>query len=216
MAILSVQTGEALSSKEIDFDLLDSNTQQNLVDEWVNDNVIQIVNELAESTLQNPESEYWETLHAISVYEDWEEPARYEGWIPLNEWLGQFKDGKGEHSFLTAWRAIYREEGYQCNLKTALEDDEFFVHSETVNGYLIINESNHHNNWQDLCEYQSIDPYTEDAMQYFQVSEHFDAYVGGSEYIMGLLVWPRFCRGQDISLDNNVIYAYRQFHNKYL
>lgn len=205
MAIISTQTGKELPPEEINFDLLDSDTQQQLVTDWVNSNVIQCITYLVENNLKL-DDEDTEKLDSMALSYDYEETARQNNWIRLSEWL------QGS-STATKWGIV--KEMYSGCISDALEDENTYVETYPCHGIDLIALSEYED-WEELCNEEGLDCIPDEVYEYYIVSHHFNAYVGGAENLAGLLIWPRFCTGQHIALDDNVITAYREFHNRWL
>ena len=169
---------------------------QQLVREFVRQNVHYCVSSLVGYLVKDDSSEYYDEIRDVISSDDWVSPAEEEGWEVLETangylfWNAESKltydvaNGEAVESALNEWD----EECYQEDEPTT-ED------------------------WRSLCNHQNIEAHTNEASEHWIVDQQFAEKLEAkgemiSYDIHGLVVWGRKCTGQEIMLDGVVCQIY--------
>jgi len=171
---------------------------QQLVREFVRQNVHYCVSSLVEYLVKDDSSEYYDDILGVISCDDWVSPAEEEGWEVLETasgylfWNAESKltydvaNGEAVESALNEWD----EECYQEDEPTT-ED------------------------WRSLCENQNIEVHIREAYEHWIVDQRFAEKLEAkgemiSYDIHGLVVWGRTDTNQEILVDDVV----RQIYNE--
>ena len=171
---------------------------QQLVREFVRQNVHYCVSSLVGYLAKDDSSEYYDEIRDVISSDDWVTPAEEEGWKVL--------EAAGCYLFWNEEKQLV----YDVENDETVESPLNKWDGECYQGSAPTEE-----NWRSLCNHQNIEAYTNEAYEHWIVDQRFAEKLEAkgemiSYDIYGLVIWGRAGTGQEIMMDGVVCQIYNE------